>query len=106
MSISPYGSWASLITSDLIVADAIKLDQVALDGNAIYWTESQPQKQGRTFIYRSVGGGEPRLLTPDDGGRFNVRTRVSESRSAAEPDHAAAAVGTSGRTALPRLRVR
>ncbi len=79
MNISPYGSWASPVTSDLIVAEAIRLDQVALDGEAIYWTESQPQKQGRTFLYRSVGGGEPEPRTPDDEkNRFNVRTRVHE----------------------------
>jgi hypothetical protein len=41
---SPYGFWSSPITSDLVVADAIRLDQVALDGRAIYWTESQPRR--------------------------------------------------------------
>ena len=64
MVVSPYGFWSSPITSDLVVADAIRLDQVALDGNAIYWTESQPQK--------------PELVTPDDENHFNVRTRVHE----------------------------
>jgi len=78
MIISPYGSWASPITSDLIAAEAIRLDQIALAGDAIFWTESQPQKQGRTFLYRSVGGGEPEPVTPDDENRFNVRTRVHE----------------------------
>ncbi len=78
MIVSPYGSWASPITSDLIAAEAIRLDQIALDGDAIFWTELQPQKQGRTFLYRSVGGGEPEPVTPDDENRFNVRTRVHE----------------------------
>jgi dipeptidyl aminopeptidase/acylaminoacyl peptidase len=78
MVASPYGSWTSPITSDLIVADAIRLDQIALDGDAIYWAESQPQKQGRTLIYRVVGRGEPELVTPDDANAFNVRTRVHE----------------------------
>ena len=78
MIISPYGSWASPITSDLIAAEAIRLDQIALAGDAIFWTESQPQKQGRTFLYRSVGGGEPEPVQPDDENRFNVRTRVHE----------------------------
>ena len=49
MIASPYGFWTSPITSDLVVADSIRLEQVALDGDAIYWTETQPQKQGRTF---------------------------------------------------------
>ena len=78
MVASPYGSWTSPITSDLIVADAIRLDQVALDGDAIYWAKSQPQKQGRTLIYRVVGSGEPELVTPDDANAFNIRTRVHE----------------------------
>jgi hypothetical protein len=78
MVVSPYGFWSSPITSDLVVADAIRLDQVALHGNAIYWTESQPQKQGRYFVYRVIEGEEPELVTPDDENHFNVRTRVHE----------------------------
>ena len=39
MVTSPYGSWTSPITSDLIVAEAIRLGEIALDGDAIYWTE-------------------------------------------------------------------
>ena len=78
MVVSPYGFWSSPITSDLVVADAVRLDQVALDGNAIYWTESQPQKQGRYFLYRVFEGEEPELITPDDENHFNVRTRVHE----------------------------
>jgi dipeptidyl aminopeptidase/acylaminoacyl peptidase len=78
MVVSPYGFWSSPITSDLVVADAIRLDQVALDGSAIYWTESHPQKQGRFFVYRAIEGDEPELVTPDDENRFNVRTRVHE----------------------------
>ena len=46
MAASPYGFWTSPITSDLVVADSIRLEQVALDGDAIYWAETQPQKQG------------------------------------------------------------
>ncbi len=78
MIVRPYGSWNSPITSDLVVRDAIRLDQVVLDGDTIYWTESQPQKQGRTFIYRAGRGGESELVTPDDVNFFNVRTRVHE----------------------------
>jgi acetyl esterase/lipase len=78
MVTSPYGSWTSPITSDLIVAEAIRLGEIALDGDAIYWTESQPQKKGRSFIYRAVGDGEAELITPDDANVFNVRTRAHE----------------------------
>jgi hypothetical protein len=74
----PYGSWTSPITSDLIVADAIVLDQIALDGDVIYWSEAQPQKHGRTFIYCVNEDGAAKLITPDDGNALNVRTRAHE----------------------------
>ena len=57
MAASPYGFWTSPITSDLVVANSIRIEQVALDGDAIYWTETQTQKQGRAFVYRSVRTG-------------------------------------------------
>jgi hypothetical protein len=63
MIASPYGFWKSPITSDLVVADSIRLEQAALDGDAIYWTETQPQKQGRTFVYRIGADGEPERVT-------------------------------------------
>jgi hypothetical protein len=64
MVVSPYGFWNSSITYDLVVIDVIRFDQVALDGNAIYWTESQPQKRDRYFVYRVLEGEEPELVTP------------------------------------------
>jgi hypothetical protein len=78
MAGSPYGFWMSPITSDLVVADSIRLEQVMLDGDAIYWTETQPQKQGRTFVYRDGADGEPERVTPDDANAFSVRARAHE----------------------------
>jgi dipeptidyl aminopeptidase/acylaminoacyl peptidase len=78
MAGSPYGLWKSPITSDLVVADAIRLEQVALDGDAIYWSEMQPQKEGRTFVYRVGADGEPERVTHEDANAFSVRTRAHE----------------------------
>jgi dipeptidyl aminopeptidase/acylaminoacyl peptidase len=78
MVATPYGFWTSPITSDLIVAGTLRLDQIALEGGVVYWTESQPQKQGRYFVYRAGEHGEPEAVTPDDSNVFNVRTRVHE----------------------------
>ena len=74
---SPYGFWTSPITSDLVVANSIRLEQVALDGDAIYWSETQPQKQGRTFVYRVVADGASERVTPD-ADAFSVRGRAHE----------------------------
>jgi dimethlysulfoniopropionate lyase len=78
MAAGPYGFWTSPITSDLVVADSIRLEQVALDSDAIYWTETQPQKQGRTFVYRIGADGKPERVTPEDADAFSVRTRAHE----------------------------
>ena len=49
---SPYGSWASPITTDLIVAESVGLGQIALDGGDVYWAELRPTGG------RPAGGGE------------------------------------------------
>ena len=78
MAASPYGFWRSPITSDFVVADSIRLEQVALDGDVLYWSETQPQRKGRSFVYRATKGGEPEPATPDDDNGFSVRTRAHE----------------------------
>src|SRR6516162_9087037 len=57
--IAPYGSWASPITSDLIVASSIGLGDILVDGSDVYWIESRPQEQGRTAVVRFSQDGQP-----------------------------------------------
>ena len=80
--IAPYGSWASPITSDLIVASSIGLGGVWIDGSDIYWIEGRPQEQGRSVIVRCSPDGRQSDVTPPttQGGpaAFNVRSRVHE----------------------------
>jgi len=79
---APYGSWASPITSDLIVASSIGLGGVSIDGSDVYWIESRPQEQGRSVIVRCSLDGRQADVTPPmtQGGpaAFNVRNRVHE----------------------------
>src|ERR1700736_3555027 len=77
-----YGSWASPITSDLIVASSSGLDDILTDGRDIYWIESRPQERGRSVIVRSSQESGPADVTPpmpsDGQAAFSVRTRVHE----------------------------
>ncbi|MCA9921515.1 MAG: S9 family peptidase [Anaerolineales bacterium] len=73
---APYGSWLSPITSELIVTGSIRLGEIVLDGDAVYWIEGRPSENGRSAIVK---------WTPDEGmednltpAGFNVRTRVHE----------------------------
>jgi dipeptidyl aminopeptidase/acylaminoacyl peptidase len=79
---APYGSWASPITSDLIVASSIGLGDILADGSDIYWIESRPQERGRSVIVRCPQDSWPADVTPpmatNGEGAFNVRTRVHE----------------------------
>ena len=75
MSIASYGSWKSAVTSDLIVAETIKLGEIVLDGEDIYWLEMRPSEGGRYVIVRRAWDGHTTATTPPP---FNVRTRVHE----------------------------
>ena len=72
---APFGSWRSPITSELIVAETVQLDQLALDGQEIYWSEMRPAEKGRSVIVRRSAGGQTADLTP---AAWNARTRVHE----------------------------
>ncbi len=72
---APYGSWTSPFTSDLIVSETIRLGQITLDGDDLYWVESRPTEGGRNVIVRLTPNGESTSLTPQP---FNARTRVHE----------------------------
>lgn len=69
-----YGSWNSPITSDLIVAGSVGLNEIRLDGETIYWVEGRPQEQGRNVIV-ALDGDRRVDVTPKP---FNARTRVHE----------------------------
>ena len=72
---SPYGSWASPVTTDFIVADSVGLGQIALDGNDVYWVEMRPMEEGRHVVVKLSPRGAVSDVTPAP---FNVRTRVHE----------------------------
>ncbi|MEG4913946.1 S9 family peptidase [Microcoleus sp. B7-D4] len=74
-TVSPYGSWKSPISSDLIVSGTVGLGQIAIDGDDIYWVEGRPSEAGRSVLVRRTPDGKISDVTPHP---FNVRTRVHE----------------------------
>ena len=70
----PYGSWKSPITSDLVVAKAIGLSEVRMDGADVWWIESRPEEGGRTAAVCWRDGTAEDVTPPP----FNLRTRVHE----------------------------
>ena len=63
--LSPYGSWKSPITADLVASAEIGLEQVRIDDDNIYWIERRPQEGGRKIIVqRSADGNSSKDSTP------------------------------------------
>ncbi|MEA2659363.1 MAG: hypothetical protein QOF64_1959, partial [Candidatus Binatota bacterium] len=73
--VSPYGSWKSPITADLVAGGEIGLEQIRIDGEDIYWIERRAQEGGRKVIIRRSRDGKTTDITPAG---FNTRTRVHE----------------------------
>ena len=74
-TVAPYGSWKSPITAESLVASAVGLEQITLDGDVTYWVESRPSEGGRSVIVRRDAHGKIADVTPQP---FNARTRVHE----------------------------
>jgi dipeptidyl aminopeptidase/acylaminoacyl peptidase len=73
--VRPYGSWTSPIAAPTIASGMIGLDQIALDGDDIYWMEMRPAEGGRHVIVRRTPDGRTADVTPPS---FSARTRVHE----------------------------
>jgi dipeptidyl aminopeptidase/acylaminoacyl peptidase len=72
---APYGSWPSPISSQLLVADAVTLEDAAAGAVDVWWSERRPQEGGRVQLVRHRPGGERVDVLPDG---FAARTRVHE----------------------------
>ncbi|HET7587967.1 MAG TPA: prolyl oligopeptidase family serine peptidase [Gammaproteobacteria bacterium] len=72
---SPYGSWRSPISADLICAQGDRLAEPRFADGALYWIESRPAEAGRSVLVRREPDGAIRDLTPAP---YSVRSRVHE----------------------------
>jgi dipeptidyl aminopeptidase/acylaminoacyl peptidase len=71
----PYGSWATPITSELVVAAAVRLSEARVDDRDVLWDEGRPAEGGRTQLVRRRPDGSVDELLPDWA---NARTAVHE----------------------------
>jgi len=75
MQISPYGTWKSPITADLLASSSRRLGQIKIDNHNLYWLESRPDEAGRQVVMERSRNGKLRTITPCG---FSVRSRVHE----------------------------
>lgn len=77
---APYGTWKSPLTAARATAGALRLDQIALDGDDVYWVEGRASEGGRNVVVRLTPDGRIVDATPAP---INVRSRVHEYGGAA-----------------------
>ncbi|WP_103382652.1 S9 family peptidase [Pseudonocardia dioxanivorans] len=76
-----YGSWPTPLTSELVVAAAVRLGEVRVDSDGtVLWAEGRPSEGGRTQIVRRRADGTLTDLLPEG---FDARTAVHEYGGAA-----------------------
>jgi dipeptidyl aminopeptidase/acylaminoacyl peptidase len=80
VTISPFGSWPTPITSELVVAAAVRLSEVRVDGTDVVWSEGRPAEGGRSQLVRRAAEGATTDLLPDG---MDARTGVHEYGGAA-----------------------
>jgi dipeptidyl aminopeptidase/acylaminoacyl peptidase len=71
---APYGSWKSPISSRSIASQTVRLDQVRIFNDSLYWLERRPEEAGRTVIVRFGNSTKTDILSAP----FNARSRVHE----------------------------
>ncbi len=72
---SPYGTWKSRISAELITAQQIRFGDLQMVHSDIYWSETRPRQGGRAAVLRLAAGAEPFEMLPDG---FSARSRVHE----------------------------
>lgn len=78
-TVAPYGAWASPLTAPRVTAGALRLGDIVLDGDDVYWVEGRAAEAGRQVVVRWSNDGAVDV-TPAE---FSVRSRVHEYGGAA-----------------------
>ena len=68
---SPFGSWRSPITANLIAQGAVGLAEPQQSDAGVWWLEHRPAEGGRYVVVRRTPDGETSDAIPPP---FNVRT--------------------------------
>ena len=75
MAIERFGSWASPVSAEALVARSVSLGEVHRGRRDLWWAEGRPEEGGRTQLVRRAPDGTSRDVLADG---VSVRTRVHE----------------------------
>jgi dipeptidyl aminopeptidase/acylaminoacyl peptidase len=74
-TVAPYGSWRSPVSAAALVEQAVRISQLQVAGERVYWNEGRPEEGGRQVIV-SLRPGATAVEEIPAG--FSARTQVHE----------------------------
>jgi dipeptidyl aminopeptidase/acylaminoacyl peptidase len=74
-TVAPFGSWSSPVTPELLTEGTVRLSDLCVDGDDVWWLESRPAEAGRQVVVRRSPDGTRTDIVPEG---FSARTRVHE----------------------------
>ncbi|KAL8281235.1 hypothetical protein RQP46_006269 [Phenoliferia psychrophenolica] len=72
---TPFGSWKSPVTTDLVLSESIGLSDALSSGSKLVWLEQRPSEGGRNALVSKINGRVEEVI-PDQ--KWNARSRVHE----------------------------
>ena len=75
VTVARYGTWRSPVSAAALVEQAVRLSQLQVDGDRVYWNEGRPAEAGRQVIMSLRPGAAPVEEIPPG---FSARTQVHE----------------------------
>jgi dipeptidyl aminopeptidase/acylaminoacyl peptidase len=73
--VAPFGSWPSSVTPELLTEGTVRLSELWVTGEDVWWLESRPAEAGRQVVVRRSPDGATVDVVPEG---FSARTRVHE----------------------------
>jgi dipeptidyl aminopeptidase/acylaminoacyl peptidase len=75
VTVAPFGTWRSPISAAALVEQAVRLSQLQVVGDRIFWNEGRPAEAGRQVIVSQRAGSPPVEEIPPG---FSARSQVHE----------------------------
>ena len=80
LKVSPYGTWTSELTTEVLNRRSFRLSQVRVSGDDTYWVETRSAQEGRNVLLRRRMDGRTEEVLPmtPDSELVDVRTKVHD----------------------------
>ena len=73
--VAAYGTWTSPVSAEMVADSSVRLNEIEVDGDVVYWLETRPAESGRNVIVKRGPDGTKTDIIPR---LMSARTTVHE----------------------------